>query len=261
MTVRYLRVAVASAVLQIKGLAIQPYIVFFLVGHPFVVATIGFSMIQGRNDIDPIFVVVGTSLTGLLTGFVFLGGTQLINERHFGTLEILEAAPAPLFVVITGRIAGSLGLTFLSGIVSWGVCAGLFGYSVRIVDPLGFLLSILLAIASLWALGMVFTPLFFLWPSANQVLGGLEYPIYIVGGFLFPVTLLPEWLRLAGYLLPPYWAAAALHGTSSGGLDAEDLRLAWLILSLAALIFLTISVTVFEKALWHARKEGRIGWV
>lgn len=91
-------------------------------------------------------------------------------------------------------------------------------------------------------------------------MSGLQYPIYVLGGFLFPVALLPEGLRAVSYLLPPYWAAAALHGTSSGVMGGFELLRVWTALALTGLILAFIAVRVFNTALDKARREGRLGW-
>ena len=52
--------------------------------------------------------------------------------------------------------------------------------------------------------------------EVQQWQNAMEYPVYILAGFLFPILLLPGWTTPLSYLLPPYWAAVAFHDTSTG---------------------------------------------
>ena len=53
----------------------------------------------------------------------------------------------------------------------------------------------------LFAAPMVLLPLLTRWVNA------IEYPVWILAGLMFPVTLLPVWSRGLSLVLAPYWAA------------------------------------------------------
>jgi ABC-2 type transport system permease protein len=257
--VRYARVVAASAGVQLNQLAGQAWILFFLLAEPFMVSAVALAMMGGRPDIDATYIVIGAALIGLLTGFLFLGGTQMNQERGTGTLEILAGCPAPLFVVVTGKVAGSVAVNLIGGAVAGFAAVSLFGHSLHIADPAAFVASAFLAVACLWGMGMLFTPLTFLWPEVSGIMTGLQYPVYVLGGFLFPIALLPEGVQAASSLLPAYWAATALHGASSGEMTVQDLLPTWTALVGAGASFTLVAVWSFGKAADKARREGRLG--
>jgi hypothetical protein len=42
--------------------------------------------------------------------------------------------------------------------------------------------------------------------GVQQWQNAMEFPVYILAGFLFPIALLPDWTGPISYALPPYWA-------------------------------------------------------
>jgi len=81
-----------------------------------------------------------------------------------------------------------------------------------------------------------------------------------LGGFVFPVAILPGWLQPFSYLLPPYWAALALQGTSSQSLDTGSILVAWAALIATSAAALFAAIWLYRVALQRARCEGRLGW-
>lgn len=156
--VRYARVVTASAGVQLEQLAAQPWIFFFLLAEPFMVSAIALSMIGGRPGTDATSVVIGAALIGLFTGFLFLGGSQMNQEKRLGTLEVLAGCPAPLFLIVTGKVAGSVVLTLVSATLAGVMASSVFSYPVSIADPPAFLLSAVLSVLCLWGLGISSRP-------------------------------------------------------------------------------------------------------
>jgi ABC-2 type transport system permease protein len=96
-------------------------------------------------------------------------------------------------------------------------------------------------------------------PGVQQWQNGLEWPVYLLGGFLFPIALLPGWTTPISYLLPPYWAAVALHGTSTANAPLNATLLAWGMMILFSLIDLLISARLFKVMLYKARVDATLG--
>ena len=112
-------------------------------------------------------------------------------------------------------------------IVAYLLAALFFGYSLHIDQPLLFLVSLLLSVFAFISFGLTIAPIFVMYREVQQWQNAMEYPIYILAGFLFPILLLPGWTTPISYLLPPYWAAVALHGTSTTNAPIEQTLFAW----------------------------------
>ena len=253
-----LRVAVQSAWVDFQEVAVNGFLLFGAVWQPFFIGVTTMYMLRHRADFDPTYVIVGTALSGIWSTLLFAGSGAISHERWTGTLELLAASPASFFVVIGGRLAGTAIFSLLSLLLAYGIGAFLFGYPITIAEPGWFASSLLLAVVALWATGMFFAPLAILWRSVGRFLLGLEYPIFALSGFLFPVLLLPGWVVPISNILPPYWAAVAMHGAASGELDTSGLLRAWFFLFLTGGTLLLIANRLFDEVLTRARRAGTL---
>jgi ABC-2 type transport system permease protein len=253
-----LRVAWAAAQLQFKEVAVSGFLLFGALVQPFFIGVMTMFMLRHRPDFDPVYVVVGAALSGLWSVLLFAGSSAISHERSLGTLELVVAAPASFFVVYGGKIAGTLAFSLVSVVLSYAIGAWLFGYPITVADPVGFAVSLVFALVALWATGMMFAPLGVLWRTVGRFLGLMEYPIYSLSGFLFPILLLPVWTIPVSYALPPYWAAVALHASASGELDLAGLARVWAVLVLTAVVLMIISSRLFLAVLQRARRAGSL---
>lgn len=253
-----LRIARVAAEVQFREVAINNFLLFAALVQPFFVGVTTMFVLRHRPDFDPVFVVVGAALSGLWSTLLFSGSGAINHERWSGTLELIVASPAPMFVIFTGKLAGTLLFSLSSLVLSYGIGAWLFGYPITVADPLGFTVSLAFALIALLATGMVFAPLSILWRSAGRFLGALEYPIYALSGFLFPILLLPIWTLPVSYLLPPYWAAVGLHASAAGSLGPAELARVWLVLAATTLLLLLVAARLFSAVLFRARQAGTL---
>jgi ABC-2 type transport system permease protein len=253
-----LRLAAYSGWVNFQEVAVNGFLLFAAVWQPFFIGVTTMYMLRHRADFDPMYVIVGTALSGIWSTLLFAGSGAISHERWMGTLELLAASPASFFVVIGGKLAGTTIFSLLSLVLAYGIGALLFGYPIAIAEPGWFALSLVLAVVALWATGMFFAPLAILWRAVGRFLLGLEYPIFALSGFLFPVLLLPVWVLPISNVLPPYWAAVAMHGAASGDLDLTDLLRAWFFLLLTSGALLLIARWLFEQVLMRARRAGTL---
>jgi ABC-2 type transport system permease protein len=105
---------------------------------------------------------------------------------------------------------------------------------------------------------MVMAPLFITNPDVQRFQNAIEFPVYILAGFLFPIALLPTWTTPLSYLLSPYWAAVALHETSSGAGDPLTVAGAWVAMIVLSVVYLVLSRLLFRTLLQRARRDGTL---
>lgn len=256
--IHVLRVAWIAAEVQFREVAVNNFLLFAALVQPFFIGVTTMLIVRHRPDFDPVFVVVGAALAGLWSTLLFSGSAAITHERWTGTLELLVAAPTSMFLIVGGKMLGTLAFSMTSLVLSYGIGAWLFGYPIAIADPLGFALSLAFAVVALWAMGMVFAPLSILWRSIGRFLGALEYPIYALSGFLFPILLLPGWTIPISDALPPYWAAVALHGSARGAVDPPGLAWTWVILVATSVLLVGLSIALFRMVVVRARRAGTL---
>jgi ABC-2 type transport system permease protein len=244
--------------MEVKQNLTDAFILFGILVQPLIIAFLALWMLKDRTPDYAIFVAVGSGMTGLWTTLLFNSGNSITGERWTGTLENLVAAPVPLRIVVFGKNLADVCQSMLSVVVCYGLISLILGYALTIAQPFLFLISILLTIFSFVCFGLILSTGFILTPDVQRFQNGLEFPIYILAGFLFPIAVLPNWTTPLSYLLTPYWAAVALHGTTSGNISLNQLLLSWLMMIAFSVFYLIISEFLFRKVLFKAREDASL---
>jgi ABC-2 type transport system permease protein len=255
----YGRAILASAEMSFRETMTDGFVVFGIFIQPLIIALLGLWMLRDRGGDYGIFVVVGSGLTGLWSSLLFISGNSITHERWTGTLEILVGVPTPMAVIVLGKNLANVLQSMGSMAVSYFLASLLFGYPLSVAQPLLFIVSLFLTVIAFVAFGLVIAPIFVMNPDVQRWQNGLEFPVYILAGFLFPIALLPGWTTPISYLLAPYWAAQALHLTSSGVGTTSELALSWGMLLLFSAIYVVISRVLFRAMLRKARIEATLG--
>jgi ABC-2 type transport system permease protein len=234
------------------------FILFAILVQPVIIAVLALFMLRDTAVNAAMFVVVGSGLTGLWSSLLFISGNSINAERWQGTLESLVGAPTPFDVIVFGKNLANVVQSLLSMIVAYLLAALFFGYSLNMDQPLLFFASLLLSVFAFISFGLVIAPIFVMYREVQQWQNAMEYPVYILAGFLFPVLLLPGWTTPISYLLPPYWAAVALHGTSTANAPIEQTLFAWAMMVLFSVIYLIIASRLFKIMLYKARVDATL---
>ncbi|HVN14772.1 MAG TPA: ABC transporter permease [Anaerolineales bacterium] len=256
---KYWRTILVVAEMTIRQQLMDGFIIFTILFQPIIIAALALWMLKGKGPDYAIFVVVGSGLTGLWSSLLFISGNSINIERWIGTLESLVAVPTPFEVIVFGKNLANVFQSLLSMILGYIVAAWLFGYSLSIVQPLWFVISLALTIFGFICFGLVIAPIFVMSPAVQQWQNGMEFPVYVLCGFLFPIALLPNWTTPISYILPPYWAAVALHGTTTAGTPLNQTLFALGMLVLFSVIDILISSRLFKVMLFKARADATLG--
>jgi ABC-2 type transport system permease protein len=253
-----MRIILITGEMYLKQAATDVFILFTIFVQPLLIALLALYMLRDTDSGKAIFIVVGSALTGLWSGVLFMGGNSITAERWNGTLEPLVAAPAPLVTSVIGKNLANVLQSISSMILSYALAMAFFGYSLEVQQPILFVVSLVLTVASFVAFGLLLSPIFIINPAVQSLQNGLEFPIYILAGFMFPVALLPGWTSPLSAILAPYWAAKALHGSSSGA-PLEEVLFAWAMMVVISLVYLGLSVVLFRVMLYRVREDATLG--
>lgn len=234
------------------------FIIFTILIQPLVIAVLGLFMLKDKGPDIGLFVIVGSGLTGLWSGMLFISGNSINVERWIGTIENLVAVPTPFEVIIYGKNIANVLQSLISMVTGYILAALFFGYSLSIQQPLLFIVSLLLTVFAFISFGLLIAPLFIMNPAVQQWQNGIEFPVYILCGFLFPIAMLPGWTTPISYILPPYWAAVALHGTSTGSAPLQQTLFAWAMMLVSGMVYFAISHLLFKKMLYKARVDATL---
>ncbi len=252
------RTIFAVAEMTLRQNVMDLFIIFTVIVQPLLIAILALAMLQDKGEEYILFIVVGSGMTGIWSSLLFISGNSINVERWSGTLESLVGMPTSLSVIVFGKNLANVGQSLLSMVVAFSLAVLLFDYDLTFSQPLLFIISLLLTVIAFISFGLVIAPVFVMNPSVQRWQNAMEFPIYILCGFLFPIAMLPQWTTPISYLLTPYWAARALHGTSTGNAPLEQTFFAWGMMVLFSVIYFFIASQLFKVMLVKARTDATL---
>jgi ABC-2 type transport system permease protein len=240
---------------QFKAIARSPFEGVFQVIYPLFFATVAFLMFRAGTDQKTLlYASLGSAVMGMWSATSTTAGGAMQRERWHGTLEALVASP-PHFSLILLPITlamATIGVYCLVATLVFGRL--LFGIEVTLEHPLAFGLSIVGTVLSFGSLGFLFAVTFVRFRAAWAIGNLFEYPVWLIGGFLVPLVLLPDWVRPISWALAPTWGMNAIRESSLGGSPLPDLAIC-LALGTA---YVTLGILVLDRVLGAARRRAAL---
>ncbi len=259
LVLKYWRTVWIVAEMTMRQQLVDGFVLFTILFQPIIISVLGLWMLKGKGAEGAMFVVVGSGLTGLWSSLLFISGNSINIERWIGTLESIVAVPTPFEVIIFGKNLANVLQSLISMVIGYLVASLVFGYSIHIQQPGLFAVSILLSVFAFVSFGLALAPIFIMNPGVQAWQNGMEFPVYVLCGFMFPIALLPGWTTPVSYVLSPYWAAVALHGTSSGGASLSQTLFAWGMLIVFSILDLLLATRLLKRMLYKARADATLG--
>ncbi len=244
--------------MEMKQNLTDAFIIFGILVQPLIIAFLALWMLKGTTPDYAIYVAVGSGMTGLWTTLLFNSGNSITGERWTGTLEPLVASPASLRIIIYGKVLANVMQSLLSMIGSYLLISLILGYPLTLARPALFFVSLVFTVFALVSFGLILASFFILIPDFARMVNTLEFPIYILCGFLFPIALLPDWTTPLSYLLSPYWAAQALQGAAQGTSTSLQIMADWGLMLAFSLVYILASGRLYRVILHKARVDATL---
>lgn len=167
-------------------------------------------MPQEANYID--FLVPGIIGMTILFTSTF-AGISVLWDREFGFLKEIMVAPVRRSAVVLGRIAGGITTSLIQGILI--LIISLF-MGFQIISFFGLVLAFLfmfLISVGFIGFGIAIASKMKDIHGFSLIMQFIIFPIFILSGAFFPVTNLPNWLRLFSYIDPLTYGADGLRAS------------------------------------------------
>ena len=202
-----------------------------------------------------------------LLGFVFFDylhaaldtfDRSLEEARDTGTLEPLLVTQVSLPTILIGSAVYPFVVTTLRIAVylAWGGL--LFHFPLASANWLSVLLVVLGKLLAFSGLGSFSSAYLLLFKRGNPFKWFILGVSSVVGGILFPVSILPDWLQFFAYLNPVTYALDAMRASLIGGVGLASIAHSLLILLLFALVLLPSSMLAFSWALRRTKVNGTL---
>ncbi len=241
--------------LHLRMLAVSAFGGLMQIVWPLIFATSALLMFRVTADEQVlIYATLGAAAMGIWSAMATTASNMLQAQRWAGTLELIVVAPTPLAVILLpiALAMATVGMASMGATLLW---AGLvFGITVPVASPVEFVLSLVVTVIAMALLGFLLSVAVVRYRTAWALGNVLEFPGWLLCGFLVPLTLLPGWVTPISYLLAPTWGMAAIRESAAGG----DPWRALLFCAGLGLAYAAIGGLISEAVLNSARRHATV---
>lgn len=238
----------------------RPMFKFIIWVSPLMFSTITI-FIYGSESPETLFhyVVLGSGFMALWSSIVFSSASDVNRERYYGTLEMIFIAPVPFAVTLIGKIVANMLWGLLSMILAFVYLKVVFQLDLVFYHPWLFVVSVIFVLLALSVFSFFLALIFTLSRQAEALMNFIEYPIYLICGFLFPISYLPDWLQWISYILPPTWAIQLLRDVTVETLSLSSVMISYSVIAILTLMYILIDVYCYRLMDKKARMSGKLG--
>lgn len=211
---------------------------------------------EGRNYFA--FVLIGFALFDYL-GVALDSFDKMIEDAlQNRVLEALLVTRTSLPTMLTGSLLYPFSTAVLRTVIylAWGVF--LFGFSLRDANWIGAVIILLASVLAFSGLGILSASYLLLFKRGNPLKWILLGISALVGGMMYPVSVLPGYLQFIARLLPITYSLNGMRAALLGRAGLLQLRVEIIALLIFAATLLPLSFLVFAWALRRTRVTGTL---
>jgi len=204
------------------------------------------------------FAVVGIAFSSLLGIFQEGLPSVIRGAQVAGTLEALLVTRTSVPAILLGSSLYSLLFQALRTGLHLGLAVAVFGLRFGRINAPGFLAVLALTALCFLSIGVLSASFILVYKSGNPfgwAFGGLSG---LLGGVVFPVSLLPDWLRWVSWLLPVTHALEGMRKSLLASAPFADILPSILALAAFNAVLLPVSLVAFRLALRKAKRDGTL---
>jgi ABC-2 type transport system permease protein len=204
------------------------------------------------------FVLIGIAITDYLTVSMGSFAGEIRNAQMMGTLEALLVTPTSAPTILFSSSLFSFALTSVRIIVYLVYGITFFGLSLHVTHiPLLFLIMCL-TILSFTGIGLISAGFIVIFKQGSPLSWIVSTASGVLGGILYPVSVLPAWLQPFSSLLPITHALEAIRQIMLNGKAFSAVYHEVIILSFFCLTLLPAGVLFLLYGLRKARQDGSL---
>ncbi|MGC8606074.1 MAG: ABC transporter permease [Vulcanisaeta sp.] len=227
-----------------------PVFIYFFIG-----ITLGFGKLSAIKNYTA-FMVIGTAFQGYFSASVTTLAGRIRNEELIGTLEYLIASPLrPMALMMYNTVWGLI-INSISALLVLLIGLGLgITYRANLLSSIVFLI---LYLASIIGLNLIAGAVVLIVKQGNPIALFTSVASNLLGGVVFPISVLPTWLQYISYSLSLTWALSGLRGAMLYGYSIPKLLNYLWPLAVLAVIYIVIGVALSSYAFMKILKEGSV---
>ncbi len=172
----------------------------------------------------------------------------IVKEKETGTMEVLLASPLPPFVIIMAKLVPYFAISCVNLTTILLLGHYLLGLPFAGSMPVFLGLSLLYILVSL-ALGLLISTLVSNQLAAMIISLLLIIPTIYFSGMAFPIESMPTVFQRVSTVIPARWYVSAVRKLMIQGVAVKYVIQETAILSIMALVLITLSLSTFKKRL------------
>jgi len=202
------------------------------------------------------FATVGIVVTIVIASASSGIAQRLREEQLAGTLEALAVQPVRTAELALGLAGFACLFAFFRAATYVFFAIVLFGLDVHGGSAVGLTLVLLATATAMLGIGIVVASVTVLFKRGGTFAAFAIFGMSFLSGSVFPVSVLPDWLRPIGQIMPFKFA---LDGTRHALFRGTDWAGDALALAAFGLVAIPIAIWLLDRALAAARRAGTIG--
>ena len=176
-------------------------------------------------------------------------GISIVWERDLGIVQKFLASPTPRTAIVAGK-ALSAGLRSLSQALIVVILAVLIGVSVDL-DPLSLALVVIVVLLGAAVFSTLSLIIACLVKTRDRFMGigqMITMPLFFASNAIYPISLMPDWLKAIAYVNPLTYVVDALRGLMiSGGVSEYGVTVDLVILVAVAAALIAIGGRLYAR--------------
>ena len=206
------------------------------------------------------YAIIGGIGVALLFGMQYNAGQILDEQRLEGTLGNLFASPGPRYAWLAGFQLYAVAESLVAAALTVAIGASIFGLTVD-VDPMTLVVVLALLLLSMWGFSMLVGAVGLALRDANQLSNLLSPITTLFAGTMYPVDLMPDWVRIPAHFLPFSYGMDALVRAVTLHASLADVIDDLLPLLGFAIVLPLIGMAAFRGVERRVRVEGALDLV
>ena len=204
------------------------------------------------------FALVGIAFFDYLSMAITTFDESLQEARQNGTLENLLVTQTSLPVILAGSCLYPFVLLSLHTAIYIGWGAVLFGFPLQGANWLGASLVLGASVLAFSGLGILSASYLLIFKRGNPVNWAFLGLSSVVGGMMYPISVLPVWLQRVARLIPVTYSLEGMRAAILAHASTRELLPSIGGLLLFAALLLPISFAIFSWALRRTKITGTL---
>lgn len=248
-----------TMIVQMKNSFARKMFQFTMLVQPIIYTCITYFLFKQTKETNfGAYVVLGSGLLSFWSCIVFSSAGDIDRERWMNTLPYLFASPTNFTKIVIAKILGNTCIGLFPFVISYIVATCIFQSPFTIAHPLLFLAIVPLVILAFVAVAFIFAAVFTISKKGGTLMNCLEYPIFILCGMAFPISILPDWIQPISKLLLPTYAVNILRESVLSIPDMQQFIYKIVILVGCSLVYFIVGYILFIQMDKHVRNHASL---